>query len=85
MAILQLHTFVLVFYSLRVQYKMSAFRSVHLLRSEVGRAKVINSGKNLQIHATFFFLVKTTLLIKVNNTLFGIDSEVSHSYETWSG
>lgn len=64
MAILQLHTFVLVFCSLRVQYKVSAFRSVHVLQSKVGRAKVIHSGKKLQIHATFFFLVKTTLLIK---------------------
>lgn len=65
MAILQLHTFVLVFCSLCVQYKVSAFRSVHVLQSKVGRAKVIHSGKKLQIHATFFFfLVKTTLLIK---------------------
>lgn len=51
MAILQLHTFVLVFYSLSVQC-VSAFRLVHLLESEVRSQGYL--GKKLEIHAGFF-------------------------------
>lgn len=36
--------------------------AVHLLQSEVGRAKVIEA-KNIQIHAAFFWL-QTILLVK---------------------